>query len=229
MHIFRNGCWIQIALKSARMLKSISEELKDDSWNLSYKVDAYLFPRESFGSMSNPSSAIILLSALQNSSPPSPSTYFSKPSRIINSCLPKGRLNIDRCRLTISARGLILLVSPWRDAQYLSLKFSSANLRSDFSSIWGWNRKNREIEKLLTVNWDLSTPIETFNMYIDVHWHFCRPHFVGSGIIKAAILRCGNNFWVALNYLWIASLMVPCLNLATKSAKWNKRITKRAM
>ena len=112
MHIFLQWVLIQIALQSARMLKSIPEELKDDSRNLSYNVDPYLFPRECFGSMSNSSSAIILLSALQNSAPLSPSTYFSKPSRIINSCLPKGRLNIDRCRLTMSARGLILLVSP---------------------------------------------------------------------------------------------------------------------
>lgn len=130
-----SGWWIQNALKSARMLKSIPEEFKDDSWNLSYNVDSYLSPRESFGSTSNPSSAIILLRASKNSPPPLPSTYFSRPSRMINSCLPKGRLNIDRCRLTISARGFTLLISPWRHAQYLSLKFSAANFRSDFSSI----------------------------------------------------------------------------------------------
>lgn len=114
--------------KNTRMLKSSPEEL-------SYNLDVYLSPRQTFRSTTSPSSEIMLLSALQNSSFPSPSTYFSKPSRIINSLLPKGRLNIDRDRLTVSANGLIPLVSPWRDAQYLSPKFSSANFRSDFSSI----------------------------------------------------------------------------------------------
>ena len=89
------------------------------------------------------SSVLIASSALQNSSSLPHSTYFSNPSRIINSLLPKGRLNIDRRRLTLSAKGFIRVHSPCMDTEYLLLKFSSANFRSDLPSICSW-KKNKE-------------------------------------------------------------------------------------